>query len=126
MRIDKSNCEIINSKEIYIHDSMFNDVVFDYQKKVLYVSILKNKIIEFHNVIGYYMTACDYWGEGPFVLDWELSDKFLLTEKLFMKTEDSIGNQRLNNKEKFFETVIILASGDKLIIACEYIIFDNK
>lgn len=69
------------------------------------------------------MTACDYWVESPFVLDWEFNDNFPLTEDLFIKTDDNINNPRLNNKEKFIETIISLSSGDKLIIACEYIIF---
>lgn len=33
MKIDKSNYKFINPKEIYIHDSIFNDIVSDYQKK---------------------------------------------------------------------------------------------
>lgn len=126
MKIDKSNCKIINSKEIYIHDAIFNDVVFNYQKKALYVFIQnKNKIIEFHNVIGFDMTSCDYWGDDPFVFDWEYNDNFHLVEDLFVKNESNFNCSRLNNKKKedFIETIITLSSGDKLIIACEYIIF---
>lgn len=124
MRIDKSNCKIINSKKNYIHDAIFDDVVFNYQKKVLYVSIQnKSKIIEFYNVIGFNMTACDYWGEDPFVFDWEYNDNFHLVEDLFVKKESNSNHSRLNNKEDFIETIITLSSGDKLIIACEYIIF---
>ncbi len=124
MRIDKSNCKIINSKKNYIHDAIFDDVVFNYQKKVLYVSIQnKSKIIEFYNVIGFNITACDYWGEDPFVFDWEYNDNFHLVEDLFVKKESNSNHSRLNNKEDFIETIITLSSGDKLIIACEYIIF---
>lgn len=128
MRIDKSNYKFINSKDIYIHDTILMDIVFDYNKKNLFIiTIVPSHALRFHNVIGFEMTSCDFWQKSSRILDWEIeTDNFVLIDKLFKQKEDNNEyTPRLNNKEDFIESIITLTSGDTLRIACEYIIFDE-
>lgn len=134
MRIDESNGRILDSKDVYIHDDVFNELRFEYSKKKIYISITKKGIqgkefiIEFVNVVGFELTSCDFWGISPYILDFEYvehSDRTVLP-KLFKKKNDiSNSNCSLTAIGNYIESVITFKSGDQLIIACEYIIFEE-
>ena len=130
MIIDVSNAEIINTKEVYIHDDIFEELWFNREGKQLHLLILKTEIyksytIDFFRVIGFEMTACDFWGRAPHILDFEYVERKnnTLIPKLFEKKEK--GNYKyssLRNQEDYIETVITFSSGDQLRIACESIV----
>lgn len=132
MIIDASNSEIINSKEVYIHDYIFEDFYFNRTEKKLHLTILKetelnNKrfSIDFLNVICFEMTSCDFWGTSPYILDFEYveQNENSLISKLFKRKNNSdYPFFSLEDQEKYIETVITFASGDQLRIACESII----
>lgn len=81
MIIDVSNAEIINTKEVYIHDDIFEELWFNREGKQLHLLILKTEVyksytIDFFHIIGFEMTACDFG--GILLIFWTLS---MLNEK---------------------------------------------
>lgn len=134
MRIDESNGIILNSKEVYIHDDFFNQLKFERSKKNLYLSITKRGIqgkdfiIEFVNVVGFELTSCDFWGTSPYILDFEYvehCDRSILPKLFEEKKHISDSGCSLTDIKNYIESVITFKSGDRLIIACEYIILEE-
>ena len=135
MRIDASNGKIIDSKEVYIHDDILNELCFYRQEKRLKLIIRKfedqNDIftIEFINVIGFEMTSCDFWGSSHHILDFEYVEKNdnTIIPKLFeIKDNNDYSSCTLSDQEKYIESVITFISGDQLRIACEEIVIEDK
>ncbi len=134
MIIDASNGEIINTKEVYIHDDILEDFYFNRMEKKLNLTILKDEVlsnkkfsIDFLHVIGFEMTACDFWGSSPHILDFEYVEHShnTIIPKLFeMKHNNDNPFCPLKNQEKYIETIITFSSGDLLKVACECIIIN--
>lgn len=130
MTIDVSNAEIINSKEVCMHDDILKELCFIRHEKKLQLLMLREEMfkrytVDFFRVIGFEMTACDFWGRAPHILDFEYVERKnnTLIPKLFEKKEK--GNYKyssLRNREDYIETVITFSSGDQLRIACESIV----
>ena len=132
MIIDASNGDIINSKEVYIHDNILDLLTFIRAEKKIHLSILKNIelpdtkfSIDFYNVIGFEMSSCDFWGYSPYILDFQYlkQEKNTLIPKFFEKKKNN--NYQfctLKEQEKYFETLFTFSSGDTLLIACETMI----
>ena len=131
MRIDAFNCTAIDS-DVYIHDFLFENMQYDYLKNKITIRLINEssperiQMIEFYNVIGFDMVACDFWGASPYVLDWESiekeSQKFVkkfLTEK----QDNNYEYARICADNEYVESVITFISGDRLTVACEYILF---
>ena len=130
MIINANNGQVINSKEVSIHDYVLKDFCFKRCDKKLRLSLSEGVnadavlTIDFLNVIGFNMTACDFWGRSPHVLDFEYVEKAdnKLIPKLFAEKENNDYTFcTLKDRESYFETVITFVSGDKLTIACESI-----
>ena len=73
------------------------------------------------------MTSCEFWGKSSRVLDFEYVKP---EESKLLKDLSKIQNDmsclpdsdcKLFDEGKFFETVITLISGDKIIVLCESI-----
>lgn len=130
--INVDNGTLLNSKEVYIHDDILEELKFTRSEKTICLSILKvNKnsrkrySIEFINVIGFEMTSCDFWGSSPHILDFEYLDnnEHTIIPNLFEKKYEYRDlSCNLNDKNKYIETMITFVSGDQLRIACESII----
>ena len=125
MKIIKNNCDIINSKEIYLHDAVFHGLNYDYNTKKLRIEYdcnelyMKYKKMVFCNVSAFKMTACEIWGKSPHIFDFEISSENALTKKMLQL------NLEVSSKiEKSFETKLTFSSGDELLVLCEYIIFE--
>ncbi len=132
MKIDSKNTYIINS-EMHFHDYIFNEFKYDYEYntiKTVLQSYLEGKFvrIEFFNVIGFNMISCDFWGRSPRISSIAVleKDEYTLIPKLY---EEKIKKEyifsRLKKQDDYFEIFIEFISGDRLIIACEYINIDN-
>ena len=132
MQIDVSNAEIINTKDVYIHDDILEDLYFNRNEKKLRLVILtkdgksnnKRFSIDFLQVIAFEMTSCDFWGSSPRILDFEYveQDEATIIPKLFKKIYDNDYIYcPLKNEKKYFETIITFISGDTLKIACKSI-----
>ncbi len=92
MIMDASNGNIINSKEVYIHDDILEEFNFNRAEKKLHLSIIKEEkfnsirfLIDFLNVIGFEMTSCDFGDRSPRILDFEYveKDNAIIISKLF-------------------------------------------
>ena len=126
MIINKSNCEIVNSSAIYLHDDLFLNLNYDKDKKTIVVSAKKfengeSYEILFSNVIGVFSTGCDLWGkhsDTAFVDIFSNTDNQYLIPKLVEFDEKDTYDSRLNY-ENFIEIGFQFFSGDELIIACE-------
>ena len=129
MIIDSQNGQIINSREIYIHDDILENMVFHRNKKVLKLFLTKNwpteceYSIDFFQVIGFEMSSCDFWGASPHILDYEYMENGTLIPELFSKKDDD-SFCPLKNEDDYMETVMTFASGDTLRIACEKVIIN--
>lgn len=129
------NKEIINSKKINIHDSVFKGMFFDYDEKKVHIKVVnvgsesKTYSIEFFNVIGFEMVSCDFWGKSPHVFDWSAlkEENQHLIKSLFQEQQNNnYQYSRITDKTKFLETFFTFTSGDRLRIACEFIIFEES
>lgn len=134
MKIYDKNGSIINSRQVYIHDNTFYQMNFNWETKNLYIILANdtNKndtyIIQFMNVIGFNMTSCNFWGISPYVLDFEYIEhkERTLIPKLYDEYSKNLKDPTCNLEKNidYIETAITFKSGDKLIIACEYIVLD--
>ena len=130
MRIDKSNGDIINS-EVYIHDDIFNNLLYDKKTSTLKFSLSKSNDYEsmyeinYINVVAFEMTSCDYWGESPHILDFEYVEysNCKLLPKLYEEQKKMPYNPecKLIYKKEYIETIVTFTSGDQMIVVCEYI-----
>ena len=131
MRINAENSTVINSKDISVHDWIFENMVFNYLKKEMSIYLIEDSgqnrkhILKLYNVLGFKMTTGDFWGKSLHILDWELvEDNYILLDELFEEKEKyEYSSIRLDEKKLYIESIITLISGDKLIIVCEYIDF---
>ena len=102
-------------------------------KKIIHLSVSKhnfhyNYTIDFINVIGCSMSACDFWGasERIFGIQHLEEDKRVLLPLLETKwkSEDTLIKEYPYKNR--FEVEILFVSGDFLNIACETIIVDDR
>ena len=130
MIIDGKNPELINTKAVNVHDHILEQLNFDRTLDKLKLIISKSNgdkkyTIEFLDVLGFKMTACDFWGKSPHILDFEYVNNCpptILSELEQMYDVFSHPGCKLANKTAiFFETVMTFASGDTLRISCSKI-----
>lgn len=132
MTIDSSNGQIINSRDVYIHDCIFGNMFFRRDEKSLHLSLTKSWPVEckysiiYFQVIGFEMTSCDFWGADSRVLDFEYVPNGILIPKLFSQRKEEYSNCSLKEQQDYIETVLTFISGDTLRIACEKIIIEEK
>lgn len=130
MKINSLNGQIINSRNVYIHDDIFKSMVFHRDEKILHLSLAKiwpvecEYSIDFFQVIGFEMTSCDFWGADSRILDFEYVSNGILIPKLFSKQEHS--TCLLKGQKDYIETVLTFISGDTLRIACEQLMIEEK
>ena len=133
MRIDAFNYTAIDS-DVYIHDFLFEDMQYNYIQNKITIRLInetspeRKEIIEFYNVIGFDMVACDFWGTSPYVLDWESIEKEnqkLVKKFLAEKQNNNYEYARICAESEYVESIITFISGDRLTIACEYILYEN-
>ena len=132
LTVNSSNGEIINSKDVNIHDYIFDTLLFIRDEKKIHLSLKpenpyveKRYSVDFIDVIGYEMTCCDFWGRSPYIFDFECVEEQEQTviPKLFdTKEATDFPYCFLKNKNDYIETVITFTSGDHLRIACESIL----
>lgn len=131
MIIDSSNGNIINTKEIYLHDDILDELTFNRPQKHLVLSAIECKengkrfAINFLQVIGFEMTSCDFWGCSPHIFDFEyvIPSRQELIPRLFeTKSMENDPACQMIDRNLYIETKMIFTSGDHLIIACKSIL----
>lgn len=133
MRIDFSNCHVLNSNEINIHDDVLCNMHFDREKGELRVRLQKplegdrEYEIKFSNVIGVSISACNFWGRSPHVLDFEYVEpnEQVLFPKLEHTRRERHPQCKLQTGTVFIETVMTFISGDVLNVVCEAITWEQ-
>lgn len=135
MRIDDSNGKLLDSKDFNFHDDILDQLLFNRDKQEMNLFIIKEEyknkkyIIRFCGVIGFEMTSCDFWGKSPHILDFEYiehNSRIVIPKLYNIKNNSQINPMcKLTDDSKYIETTITFASGDKLIVACEYIALEN-
>jgi len=132
MIINTSNINLITERKISIHDYIFLKMEFNYIKEKLAVDILDDNMnevphtIEFCNIIGFEMQHCNFWGKSPHILDWEIAEEneeTMIPKLFYEKQKNNYDSSNLIDGEKYIESIITFTSGDKLIVACSYIVF---
>jgi len=140
MKIFESNGSILNSKEVYIHDDVLENVFFERSTRELclscYSEIWKGTLLEkkkynikYSNVIGFEMTSCNFWMDSPYIFDFiyiEQSDRIIIPKVLKKKNLLQCEPYScLAENRNYIETEIVFTSGDNLIVACEYIVLEK-
>lgn len=134
MRIDVSNGDIINTKEVNVHDDLFHSLSFIRQERKLFLQLGKCAdsqpySITCFGVLGFEMTSCDFWGASARIFDVQSikRDEQILFPKLCrLRPElnvEGLGN--LNPENDYLEILMTLSSGDQLRIVCESILIDR-
>ena len=129
MIINKENYQILDTKEVNLHDDTLSSIFFDRNRKQLKVKCTKASkqhqeyIIYFDNVIGFQISACDFLGASECILDFQSvsHENAILIPNLieeWQKTPDFIPEP---DYDDFIEVLFTLTSGDRLRIACESI-----
>ena len=131
MIINKTNEAIINTKSIYIHDDILDDLKFNRKEHKLYLSLStptpkEMYTINFIDVLGFEMTSCDFWGWSPHIYDFAslTSEEYTIIPKL-MKNEHFDSAIGCSEIEKYMEAKIIFISGDELVVACKSIEYNK-
>lgn len=128
MIINGSCGQIINTKEVYIHDDILLSLEFERIQKRLTLTLKKYAAencytITFADVIGFHMSSCDFWGASECVLDFEYvnPDERVIVAELQEKWL-SVPNAPKNvSYDQHIETLLTFSSGDQLRVACETI-----
>ena len=126
MKISKANWKI-NSKKINFHDDTIETLLYDQEKKRIIIHCFDNNKqnnqyeLHFHNVIGFKMSACVFWGCPEYILDCEImsDDNAILILELKNEWKKVPQVISLPNYNNLIEILFTLTSGDKLRIACE-------
>ncbi len=130
MIISNSNAKIINSKEVYLHDDTLFSLCFERNNKELtlklgkYPTYAKAYTVTFKDVLGYYMTSCDYWGISESILHFEYvpDEEMVLLPELKNKWADIPHRQTPDKMDiDYIEVLFTFKSGDQLRIVCKTI-----
>lgn len=130
MKIFESNGYLINSKDVYFHDSVLEKLIFDKSYSKLRAELEKNaytsyNIIEFVNTVGFEMTSCNFWGISQNVLDFEYIEKDMreLLPRLYnaQKYDSTEPLFKLAFDVDYMEVKMTFVSGDILTVVCEYV-----
>lgn len=131
----------ISSKNLYeiekvnLHDAYIENVIYNHSNKTINIKLESewekcDYILDFHNILYYEMTCCEFWGSGYNIICWskldttEIFDKLLRIEML--ENARSRGHkQESMNFFEFFGIEILMNSGDKLKIICKSIDIKN-
>lgn len=115
------------------HDWIWIDLRFDYDSKRVLVQFSppedETKIVEvvFGNVIAFNMICCDFWGKSPHIdcitVMGELR-RDLIKEVFSQKERYDYSASCLKSEDCYIEVAVSGISGDRLLIACEFIICD--
>ena len=131
MIINNSNGNIINSKSVCLHDDIVKNLSFERKNNILELLVKKDGFTDktyticFTGVLGFQMTACDFWGKSPHILDFEYvddSNRKMLPYLHSIKNDPINPNCKLLHDKEYIETVLAFGSGDKLEVVCETII----
>ena len=132
MTIDKTNADIINTKDVYLHDDVLLSLDFDRSAKILRLEIKKNislkkYVVEFINVIGFSMTACDFWGRSERICDLEFAEgsERKIVSELKKEWYATPGQEESFMYDNYIESVLVFISGDKLRIVSEKIVISD-
>lgn len=131
MRIDYKNKDQIN--QIYVHDSIFEGFIYREEDKNLYINLKNyciNKIFKllFCNVLIINCELCQFWGESPNILDWEVSENGSIIQNIKKKQKENnklYSNSLVDLEKSYMEVKITFTSGDIIEIVCEYIEFEE-
>ena len=131
MQIDVTNAKEMG-REVNTHDSVLEEFRFDRKEKRLYMVIsdtypcARIRSITCHQVIGFAMTAGDYWGPSSRINGLALvegAEKTLTARLLSLWSGDrSIVCPLGDDPERYIEMVIEFISGDLLRVVCERIV----
>ncbi len=135
MIITEQNGRMINSKDFYIHDDVLLCMEYDRLSKKLKLKMEKHPTgsgkyyyINFNDVVGFYMTSCDFWLSGECVFDFEYvnPEERVLIPQLESKWKEIPYNYYgKRTYEDFIEVMFTFSSGDELCIACGEIVMQD-
>lgn len=128
------NVNDVNTK-MHVHDWLFRKLDYDYVEKRIRVYISEpdgktrpnytDHYIDFLDVVGFHMVACNFWSQFIRIANWESYDReeqVLLKQLFEEKEKNNYDGGRLNGRSNYVETAIIVTSGDRLTIVCRSII----
>ena len=134
MIINASNKEIINTRAVYIHDSIFTGFIYDYRNRQLdftcenfYYKVRHTFV--FKNVVLINMQSCSFWHSGRNILDMSSkNDSSQLEELIELQNQhqDLFQGSYLDRGIPYIIVEILINSGDTLQIVCESIDYNKE
>lgn len=132
MIINVKNGSMINSNMVNVHDFILENFTFNRQINELVLTLFDEEnnlqhIMRFAGVIGFEISACNYWGKSPYILDFEYVEPGdqKIVGKLFAKNKKGYHPFcELKDISGYLETMFTFTSGDQLCIACESVQID--
>ena len=129
MLINKSNFDLMYTKELYMHDHVVGILEFCRDNRRLKFNMItakldKNYTLEFIDVSGFYMTACNFIGscECVYYISLLPDEERKILPKLEEKWDNLPGLASFReNYAEYMELLIEFSSGDELGIACREI-----
>ncbi len=138
MKIDASQK---SGAGIYIHDDELTELRFIREKKELHLSMLTWETAEvvpsefkmkspcyeivFHQVRGFEMTSCDFWGQSQRALELTMTEgkERTLFPRLLQQRDarDRYRESVLGAEEDYLECMIEFISGDFFTVVCQAI-----
>ena len=133
MKIDFSNKEIIESRDVNIHDFVIADLKYAPMKNELFCLFRNDYLrqycdIKYYNVLFVDIQSCDFWGVSPHVLDWELGEEYgnPLTKKVSeLQKSHHYTTSRFKDYDKLVESILTFSSGNRISVLCEYIEYEK-
>lgn len=131
MRIDRNNCQLINTNKVDIHDAVIKDIHFDTNNKMIAIRfcISSENIVDilFYDIISIQSKLCDFWGKSPNVLDFQyIKDSLILNNLQLEYVTNKYPFAQVKDFHNYFEAAITFASGNVCSIVCRYIEIKNQ
>ena len=129
MKITVENKEIINSREISIHDGEMGPITYNYEDKSCIFEVLNPEWDirqTFKGILYIEVQQCEFGGLGPNINAWYYDKKGKRTEELFRRKVTEYDNyySLLDIKKgKYFEHFFEFISGDEIRFICEEVEF---
>lgn len=133
MTINAQNKEIINTRNVHIHDDVLVNFDIDIISKSICLTFRSWEkeqcyTITFQNVIAFSSTCCGFWGSDEW--DWAFDFEYLSPDRhrlipALLRKAEVIGQEptrAVAHIDDYFESMITFHSGDELVIACKSII----
>ena len=131
MKINYHNIQ--QSRNLYMHDSIFSGYSYDYDKRTIHLTLLNelNNVIQkivLNNVILSQLQSCSFWGGGNaiyYVCCYAEHALFDQLNQIKVANVHNIGGSYLDMEVNYIVFELQVNSGDSMCVICESVDYDE-